>query len=193
MTLAVAGFGLILSVSLTLLFTQVKPEYRAWNVSAIGALALFASARLGLGQGVAFTAVALVLKDLCLYLLTDWWRPYPLAYLFFLGYVLIGWAFLRRSSSPLGTLAAALGGGLVFFVVSNFLVWLPGTYYPDSLAGLVDCFVAALPFYRNTIIGDVTFGAALFGAHAVLSLAFFPAERVGPVPHASAPATEGSW
>jgi hypothetical protein len=176
MTLAVAAAGLVLSVSLTVLYTQVRPEYRAWNVSAVGALALFASARLGLGQGIAFTAAALLLKDVCLFYLLGW-APHPLAIVYFAGYVVIGRAFLRRPSPGEGVLAAALGGGLVFFLASNFVVWLGGTMYPYSLAGLVDCYAAAIPFYRNTLVGDLGFGTAFFGAHAVLSRAHAPARR----------------
>jgi hypothetical protein len=176
MTLALAGFGLLLSLSLTVLYTTIAPAYRAWNVSAVGALALFTAARLGLWQGVAFTAAALVLKDLYLYLSLHW-PPYPLGAVFLSGYVLIGRAALRRTSSAGLTLAAALGGGLVFFLTSNFVVWLDGTLYAYSPAGLLDCYAAGVPFYRNTLVGDVAFGAALFGAHAVLSRAYFPAER----------------
>ena len=54
----------------------------------------------------------------------------------------------------------------------------------------MNCYAAAVPFYRGTLLGDVLFGASLFGAHAALSRAYFPAERVAAVPHAEA---EGNW
>jgi hypothetical protein len=50
--------------------------------------------------------------------------------------------------------------------------------YGYSLAGLLDCYRAAIPFYRGTLAGDVVFSAGLFAAHAMLSRAYFPAERV---------------
>jgi hypothetical protein len=192
MTLALAVFGLVLCVALTVLYTELPPAYRPWNVSAIGALALFATARLGLWQGVAFTAAALALKDFTLFQRLGW-GPNPLALVYFAGYVLIGRVFLRRAASMSRPLAAAVGGGLAFFLTSNFAVWALGNYYPHSLAGLADCFAAGIPFYRNTLVGDVVFSAALFGAHAVLSRAYFPAERVGAAAAVGAGAVEESW
>ncbi len=178
MTLALAGLGLGLTVTLTVAFAQLSPEYRVWNVSVIGALALFTAARLGFWPGVAFTAVALALKDLCLYLTTDWWQPYPLSWVYFTGYVLIGWALLR-SASVGRAVAVGFGAGLLFFFASNFVSWLElALPYERSLVGLLDSYAAGIPFYRGTFLGDVTFSAALFGAHAVLSRAYFPFERV---------------
>ncbi len=182
MTLALAGFGLALTVSLTIAFQSLPSEYRVWNLSVIGALGLFAAARLGLWQGVVFTAVAIVLKDVCLYFLTSWWEPYPLSWLYFAGYALIGYTFLRRSASLGRAVGVSLGSALVFFVVSNFVSWLEQAYnYGYSFQGLINCYVAAIPFSRGTFIGDVVFSAAFFGAHAVLSRAYFPAERPGMV------------
>ena len=50
--------------------------------------------------------------------------------------------------------------------------------YGYSLAGLADCYAAAIPFYRGTLVGDLVFSGGLFAAHAVLSRAYFPAERL---------------
>jgi hypothetical protein len=194
MTLGLACVGLALTTALPLLFAHPKmAEYRMWNVSVIGALALFTAARLGFWQGVAFTAVAIALKDVCLYATTEWWQPYPLSWLYFTGYVLIGWVFMRRSASVGRAVGVGLGAGLAFFFVSNFVAWLEQAYpYGYSLEGLVDCYIAGIPFARGTFVGDVCFTAAFFGAHAVLSRAYFPAERVGAVAE-EARQTEGHW
>jgi hypothetical protein len=194
MTLALAGAGLLLTAFFALLPGQLAPEYRVWNASVIGALALFTAARLGVWQGVAFTAVAIALKDLCLYFTTPWWQPYPLTWVYFTGYVLLGWVFLRHSASLARVVPVALGSGLLFFFVSNFVSWVEKALpqYEHSFRGLVDCYVAAIPFYRGTFIGDVAFSVALFGAHAVLSRAYFPAERVGVVAEPVRD-REGNW
>lgn len=153
---------------LTLLFSQLPPGARPWNLSVIGAVGLFSGARLGLMRGVGFTVLALVLKDAAV-LAVFGWPPYLLGYLFFAGYVVLGWGVLRRSASPLRVGLTALGGGLGFFLVSNFFSWLGQALpYGYTLAGLIECYVAAIPFYRGTLLGDLLFGAILFGAHAVL-------------------------
>jgi len=52
----------------------------------------------------------------------------------------------------------------LFFVVTNFGVWLQG-WYAMTLKGLVECYVMALPFYRNSILGDAFYTFAIFGAY----------------------------
>jgi hypothetical protein len=177
MTLALAGVA-VMAAAISLL----PPTARPWNLSAIGALGLFAAARLGFWPAVGFTALALGLKDLGIYLHYGW-NPEPLSWLCFAGYVALGWAFLRRTESPLRIGAAALTASLIFFLTSNFLSWLGQALpYGYSLAGLLDCYKAAIPFYRGTLVGDLVFSAGLFAAHAALSRAYFPAERVAVVP-----------
>jgi hypothetical protein len=180
LAIGIATVGLLLTAALPLTFAQPwMADYRMWNASVIGAIGLFTAARLGFWPGVMFTAVAIALKDVCLYCTTEWWEPYPLSWLYFTGYVLIGWCFLRRSASVGRAVGTGLGAGLTFFFVSNFVSWLEQAYaYGYSLQGLGDCYVAAIPFFRGTIVGDVCFTAAFFGAHTLLSRAYFPAEQV---------------
>jgi hypothetical protein len=193
MTLALAGFGLVLVVAVTIAFQRLPAEYRVWNMSVIGALALFAAARLGFWWGVAFTAVAIALKDVVYYQFTNWWEPYPLSWVYFASYALAGWYFLRRSASAGRIAVTALGVSLGFFVVSNFVSWLEQALpYGYSFEGLMNCYAAGIPFYRGTLLGDVLFSGVLFGAHAVLCV-YFPSERVGAMPEEVRDTEEGHW
>ena len=55
-------------------------------------------------------------------------------------------------------------GSIVFFLITNLGSWFAMTEdYPRTLAGLVDCYIAGLPFFRNTLTGDLVFSAAFFG------------------------------
>jgi len=171
----------------------LPPSIRPWNLSVIGALGLFAAARIGFWPAVGFTVLALGLKDLGIYL-HDGWAPEPFSWLCFAGYVLLGWAFLRRTESPLKIGASALTASLIFFLASNFLSWLGQALpYGYSFAGLMDCYKAALPFYRGTLAGDLIFSGGLFAAHAALSRAYFPAERVAVVVMEPKRETEANW
>ena len=60
-----------------------------------------------------------------------------------------------------------MSGSLVFFVVTNLGVWLVGDLYPRTLDGLVTCYIAAIPFFRNTLAGDACYTVALFGGFAL--------------------------
>ena len=59
-----------------------------------------------------------------------------------------------------------LGGSLlasvIFFIVSNFGVWAGGMIYPQNLVGLMECYAAAIPFFGNTLMGDLFYAGALF-------------------------------
>jgi uncharacterized protein DUF6580 len=90
--------------------------------------------------------------------------------------VLIGLLIQRRKNLP-SIAAGVLGSSLVFFLVTNFAVWLtsdlypptPGwTPYPHTLVGLIQCFAMAIPFYHWSLAGDVCFSVALFGAMALV-------------------------
>jgi hypothetical protein len=74
---------------------------------------------------------------------------------------------------------ATLAGSIQFFVVTNFACWV--LWYPHTAAGLVACYVAAVPFFQNTLLGDAVFVAVLFGAMAFAE-ARFPAIHERPVP-----------
>lgn len=63
-----------------------------------------------------------------------------------------------------------LSSSLLFFLVSNFAVWAFSPLYAANAAGLVKCYLAALPFLRFTIAGDLFWGATLFGCHWLLQM-----------------------
>ncbi len=181
MTRALAWAGVFTAGALPVVFSQLSSAAQPWNVSVIGALSLFVAARLSFTQAFLFVALAIAAKDTAVYFALGM-DPYPLNWVYFLGYVAIGYAFLRGTGSPTKIGTSAVGAGLLFFVVSNFVSWLEqAAPYGYSLAGLADCYKAAVPFLRGTLIGDLFFTGVLFGAHAVLSQVYFPAERAVPV------------
>jgi hypothetical protein len=62
---------------------------------------------------------------------------------------------------PLSSLASSV----IFFLVTNFAVWAFFDWYPHTWAGLVTNFTLALPFFRNTLLGDVFYTGVLFGVY----------------------------
>ena len=76
---------------------------------------------------------------------------------------------LREESRVLPIAGAALAGSVSFFVLSNFAVWAAWSdMYPKTLAGLQACYVAAVPFFRHTLEGDLLFTAVFFGVPALV-------------------------
>ena len=77
-------------------------------------------------------------------------------YLILMSATLIGWILKGRNASSLllGTIAAPT----VFFLISNFGVWMgPQTSYPKDLGGLMTCYAAGLPFYKNALMATIVF------------------------------------
>ncbi len=77
---------------------------------------------------------------------------------------------LRENSGWLRVAGAALASSVSFFVVSNFAVWACWAMYPKTLAGLMACYAAGIPFFRRGIAGDMLFTAVMFGVPAIAAL-----------------------
>ena len=130
------------------------------NFSPIDAMALFSGAYLARKGVLAFAAPlgALFLSDLVL----GFYHGMATVYLSVALIVLLGSVALQRVSA-VRVVGAALASSVLFFVVTNFGMWLSSGIYPRTLAGLEACYVAAIPFYQNTLAGDLFYAAVLFG------------------------------
>jgi hypothetical protein len=95
------------------------------------------------------------------------WAMAAVVYGAFAWTVLLGG--LLRSRHMVGAIGGALAGSLVFFIVTNAAHWWLTNDYPHSIAGLAECYVAALPFYRWMPVGDVAWTAALYAPLVALS------------------------
>ena len=147
------------------------------NFTPIGAMAMFSGAYLT-RRGVAFAApfAAMLLSDAVL----GFHSGMPFVYGSVALIVCIGWLALKRISS-LRIVAAALVSSVLFFVITNFGTWALSGMYPLTAAGLGACYVAAIPFFQNTVIGDLFYAGVLFGGFALLERAI-PALRQGAEP-----------
>ena len=157
--------------------TRLVPvEYRLLNFTAIGALAMFATARIGWQAGLLMAGGGMLASDLLLWKQHGYdsdYLPMPSVYVGLLGYGVLAWAFLRRTENPLKIGGVAIAGSAIFFVATNFASWLAQALpYGYTPGGLLNCFEMGLPFHRGTILGDLLFSGMLFGAHAALSRVF---------------------
>ncbi|HEY7007070.1 MAG TPA: DUF6580 family putative transport protein [Sphingomicrobium sp.] len=144
------------------------------NFSPIDAMALFSGAYLG-KRWVAFVAplAALLLSDLVL----GFYHGMATVYATVALIVVVGW-WLSAHRMPLRIGAAALASSVIFFVITNFGMWLFSGFYPLTAVGLEACYVAAIPFFQNTVAGDLFYSALLFGGFAIAEH-FVPRLRAG--------------
>ncbi len=158
---------------------------RVPNIYAVGALGLYAGARLPLWLAWLPSMAVMAVSDLIL----QKWLAYPpfnpWVYASFLGYVVLG-RLLARTRSPGRVAWVTALGSLQFYLITNFGTWysshgISPPMYPPTFAGLIECYVAGLPFLGYTLIGDLGFSAVVFGAEAWLAR---PAAAAEPAPAA---------
>lgn len=129
------------------------------NFSPVMALALFS------GAALRDWRLAL-LVPLAAMLMADLWLGFHATMAFvYLGMALMVGAgrWLGGRRRPLPLLAAGMAGASLFFLVSNAGVWLTQDLYPATGAGLAACYLAALPFFHQTVLATLVYGALLFG------------------------------
>lgn len=136
------------------------------NFAPIGAMALFGGAYLGRRYALALPIAAMFLSDL--FIGFDGITSRLTVYGTFLVIGLIG-LWLRERKSFQNVVLASLAASVLFFVTTNFGVWAFGTIYPRTVEGLVACYVAAIPFFRNTLAGDLFYTGVFFGGYALVS------------------------
>jgi hypothetical protein len=143
------------------------------DFAPIAALALFAGAEFGhKREAFIVPLAAMFLSDLILGL----HFLIPLIYGTFA--LIVGLGFYLRNRQNVWTITGmSVAGATLFFVVSNLGVWALGIFhpiYPMTLAGLLQCYLAAIPFFWNTLLSDLLYAGVLFGGLAL-------AERRWPV------------
>ncbi len=152
---------------LILLAVAARLAPHPFNLTPIGALGLFAGAHVRPGLAWLVPLVALIVGDA----VTGFYDSVITAgvYLGFLAGPLFGHLLLGRRQSAVRLAAAALGSGTVFFLVSNFAMWMSGqSIYPPTLNGLMACYLNGLPLFGHTLLGDAGYATLLFGGVALV-------------------------
>ena len=142
------------------------------NFTPIGAIALFSGAHFARKRwAFAVPLLAMALSDLALRGIFGWGFD-PVVYATFALIVCLGFLLRRRKLAPLPVAGAALAASVLFFVTTNFAVWAGSGMYPKTPAGLIACYIAAIPFFGPTLAGDIFYCAILFGAFAFVERRF---------------------
>lgn len=136
------------------------------NFAPIGAMALFGGAYMGKKQALTLPIVAMILSDLVIGFDS---LPMRLSvYGSFLLMVLMG-MFLKSRVNAKNTIIFSLTSSILFFVITNFAVWAFGGLYPHTATGLAQSYFFAIPFFRNTVLGDLFYSGVFFGGFSLLS------------------------
>lgn len=143
-----------------------------WNVTPIGTMFLFSGATFRSRRyALLVPLAALLISDFAVVQFLyqgrfGWFSPVTWGAFLLIG--LIGWT-LRQKATFARVAAASVASSVSFFLITNFGVWMAGQLYPRTLGGLATCYVAALPFFRNSVLGDLFYAAVMFGSYYWLS------------------------
>ena len=133
------------------------------NFTPVTAIALFAGVVLTPGIALFLPLIIMITTDLIL-------GPhslYPLTWGCFFLISLLG-VWLRSDIKTSRIFFGTLAGSVLFYIVTNLGVFLFDNMYEKSWQGLIQCYVMALPFFRNTLLGDLFFAGLFFGIFAAV-------------------------
>jgi hypothetical protein len=149
---------ILLVISFVALAVLSRLVSHQWNFTMMGAVALFAGAFL---TRKLFAAATVILSLLISDYFIGFHNQMLVVYGSFLAMAFAG-SFLNLSSSRLKVLSTSFIGSILFFVLTNLAVWLENSMYPQTLNGLVDCYVMGIPFFRNQFVSDLFFTSVFF-------------------------------
>jgi len=133
------------------------------NFTPIGGMALFGAAHGSRRSALIVPLAAMALSDLFL----GSHGTMPFVYVSFVLVALMGMVVFRNGVSMPRVIGASMASSLILFGVSNFGVWATGTMYAPTWQGLVTCYAMALPYLRNTMLGDMFYAGVFFGGYAL--------------------------
>jgi Family of unknown function (DUF6580) len=148
------------------ILSRLAPHPGWLNFTAMGGALLFFGARRSRREMIA-PLVALMATD---YLLTVFtyhyafqWQAYVVTWAWYLAAMFLGRILLHSRTTFLRVAAGVVLGPTSFFLASNYAVWVGGDMYPRMFSGLLACYAAAIPFYRNDLVSTAIVAGLAFG------------------------------
>lgn len=138
-----------------------------WNFTPIAAMALFGGTYLNRKYALIIPLAAMLISDYFIGFYDI--RLMIAVYGSFLLIGLMG-VWLKNHKSIFNVISASLSGSILFFLITNFAVWAFSSWYAKDFSGLIYCYTLALPFFKNTLMGDLFYTGALFGFYETVML-----------------------
>ncbi len=163
--------GKILEVAIAIVFVLIGVGLRLLphspNFAPIGALALFGGVYLSKKIALILPMAAMIISDIFIgyYEL----NLMLLVYGSFLLCVILGF-WLKRHKRWSTILGSSILSAVLFFLITNFAVWLFTPWYAKTFLGILQCYLMALPFFKNTLLGNLFYTASFFGTYEIIKI-----------------------
>ena len=163
----------LLAIGLLIIAVALRFLPHVPNFVPITALALFAGVYFGGPWAYLLPLLAMISSDIFLGFHSTMYFVYGSLLLT----VAIG-QVVRRQKNPLTILGGTLAGSILFFIITNFGVWATTAWYSRDANGLIQCYYMAIPFFRNSMTGDLFYAIIFFGAYELASLLIIKPRRL---------------
>lgn len=157
----------ILSLMLVVIGVAGRLLPHLWNATPIVAIALFAAVYMGARYALALPLVLMFVSDLFI-----GFYAFELMFAVYGSFALVGLiGYLTKSRKSVSTvILASMLSSILFYLITNWAVWLFSPWYAKTLSGLLTSYTLAIPFLRNMFFGDLAYTALLFGVYEVVVL-----------------------
>ncbi len=135
----------------------------AANFAPIAAMALFGGCYLNKRYALVVPLIAMFISDYFL----GFHNTMPFVYGSFVIAGVIG-LWLKSHKTLFNVIAATFISSLLFFLITNFGVWFVGKLYTKTFDGLIQSYFFAIPFFRNTLLGDLFYVGLFFGSYELI-------------------------
>lgn len=150
----------MLAFSLIVIGVISRVIFHEHNFTPVLAIALFA--------GTFLTKRQALIVPLALFVAADLIIGFHSTIIFTWGSILLITAIgmtLRKNRTRVKTAGGALAAAVLYFVVTNFGVWIMYETYAKTFSGLIECYAAAIPFFRNTFFSTFIYTFVLYSGY----------------------------
>jgi hypothetical protein len=163
-------YGLIIFTILSRLLPHT------YNFTSVGALSLFAGATLPNKIAWLVPCIALLITDA----ITGLYHFSVMVFVYagFILCTLLGRYTLSHKKSFLRITGSSLLAAVIFYLLSNFGMWLSGLNYPLTFAGLIECYIQGLPYLNVSLYTDLIYSYFLFGIYMLLAVNTQPHDHI---------------
>lgn len=161
--------GKILEIVIAITFVLIGVGLRLLphppNFAPIAAIALFGGVYLSRKTAFVLLMAIMVISDI--FLGGYYFIPLMISvYGCFLLFIVLG-SWLKKHKKWYNIGGSAILSAVLFFIITNFTVWAFTPWYAKTLSGIIQCYIMAIPFFKNTLLGNLFYVTAFFGAYEI--------------------------
>lgn len=137
------------------------------NFTPISAIALFGGVYFSNKLSLTLPVLAMLISDIFL----GFYQPSLMLSVYgsFILCVILGF-WLKKHKKWHTVLAGSIFCSILFFIITNFAVWAFTLWYPKTIGGFIECYALALPFFKNSLLGDLFYVAIFFGIYEAVEV-----------------------